>query len=102
MLIVALGWIYVVLMAALAEALSPQGTVLGAMMTFVLYGVLPLGVVLYLMGTPGRKRALRRVEGANVAAAAPSPLPSNGLDPDGRGHAAAGAEPPVAAERKEP
>jgi hypothetical protein len=71
--IVALGWIYVVGMAALAEALSDQGTVLGAVFTFLLYGVVPLAVVLYLMGTPARKSALRRAAAAELAQAADTP-----------------------------
>lgn len=99
---VAIGWMYVVLMAALAEALSPHGTVLGALLTFVFYGLLPLGIVLYLMGTPARKRALRRqaVDAGAQAGAEPSAEPAAaGLDPDGRRHAAGAAAAPV---RKEP
>ena len=65
--LVALAWIYVVLMMALAEALSPNGTVLGAIFTFLLYGLLPLSIVLYVMGTPMRRSARRR---ALLAAAA--------------------------------
>ena len=59
MYVVAIGWIYVVGMAAIAEAMSPQGTWLGALMTFVGWGVLPLALVLYILGTPARKRRLR-------------------------------------------
>ena len=84
--LVAIAWIYVVLMMAVAEAVSSQGTVLGAVITFVLYGVLPLSVVLYIMGAPARKRARRA---AAVASAAP----------DGGGTAPRDA---VAPERKEP
>ena len=58
--LVAIAWIYVVLMMALAEALSSQGTVLGAVITFVLYGLLPLSVLLYIMSAPARGRALIR------------------------------------------
>lgn len=105
LVIVALAWIYVAGMAALAEALSPQGTVLGAFFTFALYGALPLGIVLYLMATPARKRALRRAAAlagdgaaapataADAAASPAAPLPgaaSSALDPDRRGHAPAG------------
>lgn len=64
MLLVAIAWMYVVLMMALAEAFSTQSSVLGAVMTFVLYGVLPLSVVMYLMGTPMRRKARRRAEAA--------------------------------------
>ena len=64
--LVAIAWIYVVLMMAVVEALSPQGSVLGAIVTFVLYGVLPLSIVLYLMATPARRRA--RLRAATLAA----------------------------------
>ena len=84
--LVALAWIYVVLMMAVAEALSPVGSVLGALITFFLYGVLPLSIVLYILGTPMRRRARRRQE--TLAA-----------DPDGGGHAAGS---PVAPVREEP
>jgi mannose/fructose/N-acetylgalactosamine-specific phosphotransferase system component IID len=57
MYIVAIAWIYVVLMMALAEAIAPQGSVLGAVFTLLLYGVLPLSLVLYILATPARKRA---------------------------------------------
>jgi Kef-type K+ transport system membrane component KefB len=89
MMLVALGWIYVVLMMAVAEALSPQGSVLGALITFALYGVLPLSIVLYIMGAPLRWRARRRAEAQPEASA---------LDPDGGGHAAGDA---VAPKREE-
>lgn len=122
MLIVAIAWIYVVGMAALAEALSPQGSVLGAVFTFLLYGALPLSIVLYLLGTPGRKRALRQAEAAALPAASgpagpPSAVPAErtaraaqandgaSLQPDGGGHAPGGAGRgalPVAPEREEP
>jgi uncharacterized membrane protein len=62
MYLVAIAWIYVVLMMAVAEATHSQGSVLGAVITFLLYGVLPLAVVLYIMGTPMRRRARQRQE----------------------------------------
>lgn len=64
---------YVVLMMAAAEAMSPQGTLLGAGFTFVMYGVLPLSIVLYVMGTPARRRARRRAEEAQEQDAPPPP-----------------------------
>ncbi|MFM8345590.1 MAG: hypothetical protein ACKOB5_13970, partial [Betaproteobacteria bacterium] len=57
MYLVAIAWMYVVLMMSIVEALSPQGTVLGALFTFALYGALPLGIVMYILGTPMRRRA---------------------------------------------
>ena len=76
--------------ATLVEALSPQGTLLGAAITLVGWGVLPLAVVLYILGTPARRRALQaRERDADPASA----------EPDRGGHAAGD---PVAPEREEP
>ena len=84
MYLIAIAWIYVVLMMSVAEASSSQGTVLGAVITFIMYGVLPLSILMYIMGTPGRKRARRAAESAQE---------------DGSRHAAGDA---VAAKGKEP
>lgn len=62
MYLVPIAWIYVALMMSVAEATNTNGTVLGAIMTFVLYGLMPVGLVLYIMGTPGRKRAIKARE----------------------------------------
>lgn len=94
MYLVAIGWLYVVLMMAAAEALSSQGTVLGALFTFLLYGVLPLALVVYVGSTPARKRARRAAEAAEAAAAASAASAA----PDGGGHAAGDA---VAPKREE-
>lgn len=91
--LIAAGWIYVVGMMAVAEALSSQGTLLGAFFTFVLYGVVPLAIVLYTVGTPARKRARRAAEHAATSASASAEAP------DGRGGAAGDA---IAPEREEP
>lgn len=95
MFLVAIAWMYVVLMVALVEATSPQGTVLGAVFTLLLYGLLPLGIVLYLLSSPARRR-LRREQEALPAGESDAAAP---LDPDGGGHAPGD---PVAPERKEP
>jgi len=55
--IVAIAWIYVVLMMSITEH-----SVIAGIMTFLLYGVLPLTIILYLMGTPQRKRNRARAE----------------------------------------
>lgn len=62
MWIAAIAWIYVALMMALAEATSPQGTYLGAAITFVFYGVAPTALLMYLLGTPARRRARLKAE----------------------------------------
>lgn len=51
MYIVVIAWVYVVLMMALTEH-----SVVAGIMTFLMYCVLPLAIILYLMRTPQRKR----------------------------------------------
>lgn len=114
MWIVAIAWLYVTLMMSLAEATNPQGTVLGAVITFVFYGLAPLALVLYLMGTPARRKALRAAEAqahaqymAEQAQQQPPEPPdaliststSESTQPDA-GRLPAGD--PVSSERKEP
>jgi hypothetical protein len=57
MLMVAIAWIYVVLMMSITEE-----TVVAGVMTFLLYGVLPLSIILYLMATPQRRRKREAAE----------------------------------------
>ena len=92
--LVALAWIYVVLMVAVAEATAPQGSLLGAFFTLVGWGVIPLAIVLYILGAGARRRARRAAEAALAESVAAS-----AADPDGRSHAAGEA---VAPEREEP
>lgn len=109
MYIVVIAWLYVTLMMALAEATSPVGSVLGAIVTFVLYGLLPLSILVYILGTPGRKRRIRQREqaeqeawqAAQVAARVPSETVR--VAPDtGRETPAAAQRSGVAAVREEP
>jgi apolipoprotein N-acyltransferase len=60
MYLVVIAWIYVVLMMSVAEATNSNGTVLGALFTFVLYGLGPVALVVYLMGAPARSKALKK------------------------------------------
>jgi hypothetical protein len=53
--IVAIAWLYVVIIMAATEP-----SLVGAAMTFVFYGLFPLGVFLWLVGTPQRRRLARR------------------------------------------
>lgn len=75
MYLIPIAWIYVTLMMAVAEATNTDGTLLGALMTFVLYGLLPVGLVLYFMATPARRRAREAAEAreAQLLAAATAP-----------------------------
>ena len=92
MYLVAIAWLYVVVLMSLAEATSDGGTWLGAAITFLLYGALPLGVALYLIGTPSRRSARRRAALGSAGGA-------GGVDPDRGGHPPGEA---IAPERKEP
>ena len=67
MYLVAIAWIYVVLMMSVAEATNTTGTVLGALVTFVLYGVLPAALVVYLMGAPMRSKAIKKQDAEQLA-----------------------------------
>jgi len=94
MYLVAIAWIYVVLMMAVAEAMSPQGGLLGAFFTLLLYGALPLSIVMYLMGTPHRRRARLAAQAAEAAEAAERAAAS-GQPPDGGGESPGDAVAPV-------
>lgn len=100
--IVAVAWIFVVLLMTVAEATSTQGTVLGAFFTLVLYGALPLAIVLYVMGTPARKRARLAAEPAADHSTPASAQAASAPDGDGSGHAPGGADAAIATERKKP
>jgi hypothetical protein len=112
MYLIVIAWIYVVLMMSVAEATNSSGTLLGALITFVLYGVVPAALVAYLMSAPARNRAIKKRNAEEMArhAATQSPAavsnpPSN--PPDTGGHAPGGSESvasdaSVAPVRKEP
>jgi len=103
LILIAIGWLYVALLMAVAEATHSSGSVLGALITFVLYGIGPVALVLYLMATPMRKRALKAREAAEHEAwrqaQAAATQPSRSSEPDAGRQAAAD---PVAPVRKEP
>jgi hypothetical protein len=97
MYLIVIAWIYVVLMMSVAEATNSNGTLLGALVTFVLYGLGPVALVVYLMGAPARSKALKKraaQELAQQTAAEPPGSEKNALShaPDAGGHAAGGAE----------
>ncbi|MGB4116366.1 MAG: hypothetical protein WBK51_07465 [Polaromonas sp.] len=90
MYLVIIAWMYVVLMMSVAEATNTTGTLLGAIVTFFLYGVGPAGLLVYLMGTPARKRAIKKRE-ADALAATRADVISN--PPDASSHTPGGLEP---------
>lgn len=93
MYLIVIAWIYVALMMSVAEATSSNGTLLGALMTFVLYGAGPVLLVVYLMGAPARGRAIKKREAAareQYAAASQGNAASS--EPDAGSHAPGRAE----------
>lgn len=87
MYIVALAWIYVVLMVSIM-----QPTVLKGVVTFLGTGLLPLALFLYLMGTPQRRRNQKRAEAAASDAAANEAAAGEAAASEAaKGEAAAGA-----------
>jgi hypothetical protein len=110
MYLIVIAWLYVTLMMAVAEATNTTGTVLGAIVTFVLYGLLPMGILVYILGTPSRKRALKQREqmeqaawDAEQAALRAAQAGADSSAPDAGGEAPAAAQDGgVAPVRKEP
>jgi hypothetical protein len=51
MYVIAIGWLYVTLLMAATETNLTAGV-----LTFLLYGIAPLALFLWLFGTPQRKR----------------------------------------------
>ena len=68
MYIVPIAWLYVALMMSVAEATNTNGSVLGGILTFILYGILPTSIIVYVMGTPQRKKARLALEQAQKEA----------------------------------
>ncbi len=121
MYLVAIAWIYVALMMAVAEATHSTGTVLGAIFTFVLYGLVPVSIVMYLLGAPSRNKARKARERAEwvaqqnamavgvaavavegVAAPSEPPLSVDSVrQPDTSGHAPRTAQPGSVAPMRE-
>ena len=91
MYIVAIAWIYVALMMGVAEATNTNGTVLGGIVTFILYGILPTSIIIYIMDSPRREkvRLAREREASELATSqngnetqANTPKPSINPDPN--------------------
>lgn len=57
MYIVAIAWIYVVLLMSLTET-----SVIAGIATFLVYGLAPLTLLIWLMGTPQRRRNRRKAQ----------------------------------------
>ena len=89
MYLVIIAWMYVVLMMSVAEATNSTGTLLGAIVTFLLYGLVPSALLAYLMGTPARKRAIKKRQAEELAA---GQMTTVSVQPDAGSHAPGGVE----------
>lgn len=104
MYLIVIAWMYVVLMMSVAEATNTTGSLLGAIITFVMYGLLPISLVIYLLGAPMRGKAIKRREAeqfrqqqiaaakSQEAATGSSTNPVDSVEPDAGRHATGGAE----------
>lgn len=97
MYLIVIAWIYVVLMMSVAEATNSNGTLLGALVTFVFYGAGPVALVIYLMGAPARNKAIKKQEAqaraqhiASTSQESTAATPS--IEPDAGSHAPGSAE----------
>ena len=75
MYIIAIGWMFVVVCMTVVEATT--SSLLGGLGTLLFYGVLPLGLFLWLFGTPQRRRNRSRtsapLSGASFTRRGPPP-----------------------------
>jgi hypothetical protein len=63
MYIIAIAWLYVTTLMAFAETSFVAGV-----LTFVFYGLLPVALLLFLLGTPARRQRRAARESVGVAA----------------------------------
>ena len=62
MYIIAIGWLYVTTLMAFAEA-----NIVAGVLTFFFYGLFPVGLLLWLLGTPARRQTKARNDSVGVA-----------------------------------
>jgi biotin transporter BioY len=57
MYIIAIAWLYVAFLMAVSET-----SLVAGVMTFIFYGLLPCALLLWILGTPQRKRNKNKAE----------------------------------------
>lgn len=70
MYVIVIAWLYVALMMAAAEASHANGSLIGALFTFILYGLFPVALMIYVLKTPDRKKARLAKEAQEAQTAA--------------------------------
>jgi biotin transporter BioY len=77
MYIIAIGWLWVAFMMAITEP-----SIVSGLLTFLFYGLLPCSLLMYLLGTPGRRRRQKKLE-RDTAESVQTPAPASALaEPD--------------------
>jgi hypothetical protein len=62
MYIIAIGWLYVTTLMAFAES-----NIVAGVLTFFFYGLFPVGLLLWLLGTPARRQTKVREDSRRAA-----------------------------------
>lgn len=78
--LVAIAWVYVVLLMSATEQ-----SVTAGVMTFLLYCVLPLSIILYVMGTAQRRRKRHMKDNSGDASKKEAAAPEDTVDHDTAG-----------------
>ena len=86
MYIIAIGWMWVVLMMSIT-----QKTILAGVSTLVFYGILPCALLMYILMTPARRRRQARREAEAEAQAKATAEGNAAANPP----AEAGTQPPA-------
>lgn len=62
MYIIAIGWMWVVLLMAITES-----SIVAGILTFTFYGLLPCSLLMWLLATPARRKRLKEKEAVSEA-----------------------------------
>jgi biotin transporter BioY len=62
MYIIAIGWLWVVLLMAITES-----NIVAGILTFTFYGLLPCSLLMWLLATPARRKRLKEKTAADEA-----------------------------------
>ena len=81
MYIVAIAWIFVVLLMAVTEAVHPAGSVWGGIFTFLGYGVFPVALLTYILGAGQRWRKSHPQRRSSAGSGAPDAGSQTAADP---------------------
>ena len=95
LILVVIAWLYVTLMMAVAEASAINGSLLGGIITFVLYGLLPVSIIVYIFSTPVRKRMRKMREEQSQRQWSEQQKATDGAEADSAVDPHGGGQPPA-------